>query len=314
MNRMTVVIPSFNCAKWLERAVRSTRRLIGCEVEVIVVDDGSSDETQSVLKSLQDETPLLLSLYKPNGGLSSARNYGLAHASGEYVLFLDADDEVMHCDVSDLTETKCQMIRIGIEEVTTYGHSIKRVEPLGLMSGRDYLSRSFRCGSFYTSSCAYLYQVDWLRTKSLVFEDNLLHEDNLFTVQALLNADSVFVTPTILYRYIRRPDSITTATGDERLLKRISAYGYISSRLTELANEDKLFDLRWKIQEVLDGSQHLATCCSGRKGHIIALYSLLRFILTYKGYGGRAFQFSQLDRLIRYLRCWLFHRKNVVSP
>jgi glycosyltransferase involved in cell wall biosynthesis len=288
--------------------VRSTKTLIGCELQVIVVDDGSTDATPEVLELLKREIPSLLTLRQRNGGLSSARNYGLSKACGDYVLFLDADDMLLPCDVAPLLETGSHMIRIGVEEVREGEPTLVRAESEDEMSGRAYLSRSFNANSFYTASCAYLYHVDWLRKKALLFEDKLLHEDNLFTVQALLNADTVQIVPTLLYRYIRRPDSITTASGDDRLLLRIQSYGRIARHLTRIANQDRTFDLRWKIQEVLDGAQRLASQCTGRLGQAIALRSLLHFMFIYRGYGGHGFRLEQLKRLKRYLRSYVMHR------
>jgi glycosyltransferase involved in cell wall biosynthesis len=300
---LTVVIPTYNCAKWLDRAVRSTRTLSGCEIQVIVVDDGSTDETPEVLLRLSAAFPSLLILSKPNGGLSSARNLGLTHAKGSYLLFLDADDMLLPCDVSVFVESGCHMIRIGVEEVSAGEHPLARTESMRIVSGREYLADGFKNNSFYTSSCAYIYQVDWLRQSALSFEDNLLHEDNLFTVQALLTAASVLVVPTLLYRYIRRTDSITMAQDHDKLLARVHSYVRIAGMLTTIGNKDPSFDLRWKIQEVLDGAQRLATRCSNRRGQVIALRGLLKFILSYRGFGGHAFQYEQLTRVLKYLRC-----------
>lgn len=304
---LTVVIPSYNCAQWLDRSIRSTTTLSGCEVEIIVIDDGSTDETPEVLERLKNEIPSLNVLHKQNGGLSSARNYGLAHAQGSYVLLLDADDELIPCDLSSLLATGCQMIRIGVEEVSAGKQPLIRAEPMRTISGREYLSYGFKNHSFYTSSCAYLYNVDWLRQNTLIFEENLLHEDNLFTVQALLKADNVLVVPTLVYRYIRRPDSITTAIDEEKLLARVKAYVRIALLLTVVGNQDPSFDLRWKIHEVLDGAQRLATHCKGRRAQVITLRALLKFIFSYRGYGQHAFQRDQLMRLLKYLRDIAMH-------
>jgi len=281
--------------------------LSGCEVQVIVVDDGSTDETQEVLQRIKGEMPSLLTLHKHNGGLSSARNLGLSYAHGTYVLFLDADDMLIPCDVSSLMATGCHMIRIGIEEVSADERPLIRAESMGMMSGREYLADGFKNNSFYTSSCAYIYQAGWLRQNALAFEDKLLHEDNLFTVQALLKADTVLIVPTLLYRYIRRSNSITTAQSDEMLLARVRAYVRIALMLTAIGNRDPSFDLRWKIQEVLDGAQRLATRRKDRRGEMIALQGLLKFIFSYRGYGQHAFRYEQLVRLLRHLRSLVMH-------
>lgn len=305
---LTVVIPSYNCAPWLERSVASAGTLEGGDIQTIVVDDGSTDQTREVLERLTREMPSLVVIRKPNGGLSSARNVGLSYAKGLYILFLDADDMLIPCDISPLVKSGSHMIRIGVEEISANEPTIIRAESKCTTSGREYLANGFENHSFYTSSCAYLYQTKWLRENALAFEEGLLHEDNLFTVQALLKADTVLVTPTLLYRYIRRPESITTSEGDDRLLARIKSYARIASSLSAIANQDPSFDLRWKIQEVIDGAQRLGTQCSTRRGQLIALHALLKFMLLYRGYGRHALQLQQWARVLRYMRYLAIHR------
>lgn len=307
--RITVIIPSYNCAKWIERSVRSTTALKDCIVRVIVIDDGSTDETPEILKHLKIEMSSLEVFRQPNGGLSSARNFGLRHAHGDYVLLLDADDELISCDIARFLKKGFHMIRIGVEEVSVGERTLILAESMELMSGRSYLTHSFKNNSLYTPSWAYIYKIDWLRQTELIFEDKLLHEDNLFTVQALLKAGSVLVVPSLVYRYIRRADSITTASGDDKLLSRIQSYGRIAEHLTLIANKDQTFDLRWKIQEVLDGAQRLANQCAGRQGQMIALRSLLHFMFTYRGYGGHGFRLEQMKRLTKYFRSYALHRR-----
>ncbi|MGQ9670729.1 MAG: glycosyltransferase family 2 protein [Desulfosoma sp.] len=86
---VSVVIPAYNAAWCVERAVRSVLSQDYPSVEVIVVDDGSTDGTPQILEKYRDRVHVLR---KPNGGLSSARNAGIAAAQGDYVAFLDADD------------------------------------------------------------------------------------------------------------------------------------------------------------------------------------------------------------------------------
>ena len=88
---VSVVIPCFNQARFLAAAVRSVQSQHGVILDTIVVDDGSTDETAAVAKSCGADTILR----QRNQGLSAARNAGLEIASGEYVVFLDADDELM---------------------------------------------------------------------------------------------------------------------------------------------------------------------------------------------------------------------------
>lgn len=88
MPKVSVIIPAYNAAAYIEATVQSVQRQRFKDFEIIVVDDGSKDNTADVVRALQGVTYV----HKPNGGVSSARNLGVRSSSGELVAFLDADD------------------------------------------------------------------------------------------------------------------------------------------------------------------------------------------------------------------------------
>ena len=92
---VSVIIPCYNAAAVVERAVASVFAQTQRPLEVICVDDGSTDGTRQVLAGLQQQHPALQVIHQSNGGAPRARNVGLAAATGQYVQFLDADDELL---------------------------------------------------------------------------------------------------------------------------------------------------------------------------------------------------------------------------
>lgn len=91
---ISIVIPAYNYAGTLERAVSSVLKQLTEQHELIVIDDGSTDNTQDVLAELQKRSPSFRVIYKDNGGSASARNRGIKETSADYLIFLDADDEL----------------------------------------------------------------------------------------------------------------------------------------------------------------------------------------------------------------------------
>jgi glycosyltransferase involved in cell wall biosynthesis len=89
---VSVIIPAYNDAATLERTISSVRNQTYSDLEILVVDDGSTDETAAIVRRLADIDHRITLLRKPNGGLVSARNHGIAHATGEFIAPLDADD------------------------------------------------------------------------------------------------------------------------------------------------------------------------------------------------------------------------------
>jgi glycosyltransferase involved in cell wall biosynthesis len=89
---VSVIIPAYNEAATVERTISSVRNQTYSDLEIQVVDDGSTDETAAIVRRLADADHRITLLQKPNGGLVSARNYGIAHASGAFIAPIDADD------------------------------------------------------------------------------------------------------------------------------------------------------------------------------------------------------------------------------
>jgi glycosyltransferase involved in cell wall biosynthesis len=89
---VSVIVPAYNDAATVERTISSILKQTYSDLEVLVVDDGSTDETATLVSRMADLDPRIRLLRKANGGLVSARNYGIAHASGEFIAPIDADD------------------------------------------------------------------------------------------------------------------------------------------------------------------------------------------------------------------------------
>ena len=92
--KYSVIIPVYNSEKTIKRCIESITLQNRADVEIIIINDGSTDETDSICKALQTEHENIIYITKENGGVSSARNSGLSVATGEFVMFVDSDDYV----------------------------------------------------------------------------------------------------------------------------------------------------------------------------------------------------------------------------
>lgn len=90
---ISVIIPAYNADKYIKRAIKSVQNQTYKDIEILVINDGSTDNTYTICKSMESLDPRIKVFSKKNAGISSARNYGLDRAEGEYVAFLDSDDE-----------------------------------------------------------------------------------------------------------------------------------------------------------------------------------------------------------------------------
>jgi glycosyltransferase involved in cell wall biosynthesis len=130
---VSVIIPSYNSARYLEEAVASVFSQTYPTLECIVVDDGSTDNTQEVLRQLASRYPCLKAATKTNGGPSSARNLGLRLCSGDFVSFLDADDVLL----PEKIERQCKYLNDHADVDFVYGDYLivtERLQPVARFS------------------------------------------------------------------------------------------------------------------------------------------------------------------------------------
>ena len=93
--RVSIIIPIYNVEQYIEECLLSAMRQTLKEIEIICVNDGSTDDSMGIVRKYAREDPRIRIVEKENGGLSSARNAGMDAAKGEYILFLDSDDWIL---------------------------------------------------------------------------------------------------------------------------------------------------------------------------------------------------------------------------
>ena len=90
--KFSIIVPAYNVAQYIEECIESILNQDYDNYEIIVVDDGATDETPKILDEIASKSEKVRVIHQKNGGLSAARNSGIEAASGEYILFLDGDD------------------------------------------------------------------------------------------------------------------------------------------------------------------------------------------------------------------------------
>jgi glycosyltransferase involved in cell wall biosynthesis len=133
MGKISVVIPTYNRAQLLGQSVLSVLNQTYGDFELIIVDDGSTDQTRTKVSEYQDSR--VKYLYKENGGVSSARNSGIQHASGEYIGFLDSDDSWPE----DYLDTMIRTLKKNRDYDLAYA-SVKKISKEGIITGGSKVS------------------------------------------------------------------------------------------------------------------------------------------------------------------------------
>lgn len=219
--KLSFVIPAYNVEPYLAACLDSVFALPMPEedYEVVAVDDGSTDGTHAVLERYAARHANMTVLRQPNRGLSATRNRALQHVRGDYVCFVDGDDELPAGAGFPLAEMAAGYDIIGLVVVRRgpdgvirpYSHQRK---PFGkeFPTGLVYLTgRNLECGVW-----GYLFRAAFLRSAGLTFHEGLCHEDEEFTVKAFCAAGRVIHSRARTYIYNMRAGSIVNDGRRER--------------------------------------------------------------------------------------------------
>ena len=238
---LSIIIPVYNVEKYLFECVESVRNYP--DTEIILINDGSTDSSGHICDSFKDEN--IIVIHKKNGGLSSARNAGLKSAKGKYVYFLDSDDYIKDFGkILDFISSKeCEILLfdgMGEDYYTHHGLN-KNTRYTGIECIETQIKKY---KDYPTTVWLGVYQREYLLKNDFFFEENLLHEDELWTQKVLINAKNIFYLNEKLYFYRQRENSITQKTGKKNLSDLIYIFGemykYTDSRLIK-ANISKRY-------------------------------------------------------------------------
>lgn len=218
MKLLSVIVPIYNAASYLHRCLNSLLSQTYTQFELILVDDGSTDDTYSVCAAFAERDKRVRLFRKENGGVSSARNLGLQQAQGDYVCWVDADDYVSPEYLSSLAAS----IK---EDTDLVIHALTRIDPSGVetiaqgaVPGLYDLSKTAEQQAFFEGvnldhlgvSVSKAFRLSLIRQYDLKYSTNIrLAEDLDFLYRYLIHCIKINVEPTANYFYLLRPDSVS---------------------------------------------------------------------------------------------------------
>lgn len=224
METISVVIPVYNSAQYLRECVDSVLGQSYANLDVILVDDGSTDESPDVCKEYAAGDSRVRFFQLEPLGVGAARNYGISQAKGKYLMFVDSDDvceqtlaEQLLAARKEASTEECILALCGILVTDADGKetgTFRENTVTGVASLQDYIRKVLAkwqhnplCGGVYCK----LFETDILRKHDIRFEEATTYaEDFLFNLHYLKHVDSVVVLPDALYRYrVGRSGSLT---------------------------------------------------------------------------------------------------------
>lgn len=249
----SVIVPAFNVSPYVGECLESLVGQSLRDLEVIVVDDGSSDETATICRRFESADGRVRLVEKTNGGLSSARNAGMARATGDYLVFVDGDD--YYDDPQFLSLLRCHLQGSGLPDMVVFGRkshypdrdadvpdSAVLDEGANGLDVASLLERLVRSDSLSISACTRATRRQFALEHRLWFEEGLLSEDIEWTLRAFNVASSVSVIDAKPYVHRRgRPGSISGSVGAQNLRdgirtieKYASEFEYTSDRMRQV--------------------------------------------------------------------------------
>lgn len=214
--KVSIIVPVYNVEHDLERCVESLiNQTLKC-IEIILVDDGSTDNCPKICDEYVKRDGRIKVVHKENGGLSDARNVGLKEANGQYVLFVDSDDYISKetCEVffKDAFKNNLDIVvgdAIRVENCNEISMNHASISLEKILSGSDFIKEQLQFRGMHMAACLNLYRKDFLIENQLFFKKGIYHEDEEWTPRVFLKAKKVKYINLAFYFYIIRENSIT---------------------------------------------------------------------------------------------------------
>ena len=214
---VSVVVPAYNSEKYLAKCLDSLLAQTLESIEIICVDDGSTDSTGAIADRYAAKHPRIKALHRQNGGLSAARNTGMAAAKGKYIGFVDSDDYVeddMFSDLSSALEMhpECELAKCAVAAEYTY--EVSEAEKINIgkyftmpQTGALPLTPAL---AYVIDACAWdkLYRHEFLEKYSLRFPEGCKNEDEAFFFFCAGLAKQIYCINKKHYHYLRNQDGI----------------------------------------------------------------------------------------------------------
>ena len=237
--KLSVIVPVYNVDKYLERCLNSLVNQTLKEIEIIIVNDGSTDNSQKICEEYARKYSQVKLINKNNEGVSKARNIALKEVKGEYLTFIDSDDwiekdayEIMY---NEAKKKNADIVQCTFREVMEDGtiYVLNKFNQNKEYIGEDIL-REFLLGNINAVVWDKIYKTSiWIDNNIVFPEDLKLVEDQLPTCQVLYNSEKYIVLKDVLYNYYRRLDSCTISNFSAKNMDMITSMQSIKEFLKE---------------------------------------------------------------------------------
>ena len=266
---LSIIVPVFNVEKWIDRCLKSILAQSFSDYELIIVNDGSTDSSLEICENYSKNDSRIVLLSKKNGGLSDARNYGLKHAKGDYVVFIDSDDFIEKNYLKELLTTikkgNSDIAICGFYLTDSTGNKLSEwpaSEKLNfsvnkkIISGRDLLYYLYQ-ESGWVNVPAWNKIYKRILLGNAPFKKGIFFEDSALIHHLVWNIKRISVIHKPLYNYVQRDNSILNSPVNIKKIKDRDLYSVDRIKFFKI-NDSELYRLsvnayrKWIIGLITD--------------------------------------------------------------
>lgn len=261
---ISVIVPVYNVEKYLAESLESIAGQTYRNLEILVVDDGSTDGSGAICDEFAKRDPRFRVYHKPNGGAASARNLALREARGEYLAFVDSDD-VLEADAYAFMVQELEAHRVDVVQGAFVDwYADESVQQVILDEPRQFTAQEYMERYTYDWTGGLLWDKLYRRKlfDGVFFEEGHIIDDEFFTYQGIMNASSIRYVPRIVYHYRKRRSSVTISDATQKRIIMDKLDYLVKRRRNVLARFPALrqaFDYHYLTMLVLLAQEHAAT-------------------------------------------------------
>ena len=219
------------------------------DYEVIIVNDGSKDNSEAIIKKFIKDKEKFKLYKKTNGGLSDARNYGLKYVTGDYILFIDSDDYINELLLEKLNEeiknNQVDIIKFNSNYDKNGILKEMKIHPFSNLNNDECIKYFFK-DTLFAPVWQYAYKKSFWVKNNFLFAKGRIHEDVGLTPLILMSAKNGSSIPYVGYNYVIRENSIMTTKDKQKDLKKYNDYLYFYDELMPLIEKNNNINAKSK--------------------------------------------------------------------
>lgn len=270
MIKVSIVVPVYNVEKYLKESLDSAVNQSLKDIEIIAVNDGSTDNSSEILKVYEEKYSNFKVINQENKGLSGARNTGIVECKGEYIYFLDSDDYIdlnsMEYCYKEAKKDNLDILTFDAETFLDEQSNIAEINKEGFyrenliesktMSGEEFYIYSNRKGAYRAPVWLNFYKREFIEKNNLIFYEGIVHEDEIHTSKSFILAKKIKYIPKRFFFRRVRENSIMTRRIDESRIKG----NYIIAKETYKLFKDEVLSEKTKTILIIWIRKYYSNC------------------------------------------------------